>query len=221
MFSLVVNHNHRMVYIVKLNNKGVKNMRIPFLPKEISIQQDRFDFIKESRGGGFMLIAGSIFWFLSFALTYILKQNQIENFYIYGGLSVPILGYIFSKLLRLKFSQNQYRSLVAFSSGITVCCLPILFIIKDLNSNLILPILCIINASHLLILCWVHLDYLYAILVAFGVYIGILFIYSIPYQYTHFIGLIWGIISLCLGVYIHINTKNPLQGYKYIIITSS
>ena len=185
-------------------------MRIPFLPKEISIQQDRFDFIKESRGGGFMLIAGSIFWFLSFALTYILKQNQIENFYIYGGLSIPILGYIFSKLLRLKFSQNQYRSLVAFSSGITVCCLPILFIIKDLNSNLILPIL-----------CWVHLDYLYAILVAFGVCIGILFIYSISCQYTHFIGLIWGIISLCLGVYIHINTKNPLQGYKYIIITSS
>lgn len=87
--------------------------------------------------------------------------------------------------------------------------------IKDLNNNLILPILCIINASHLLILCWVHLDYLYFILVAFGLSMGMFFIYLIPSDFAHFIGLIWGIVSMCVGIFIHFNTKTPLKGYDY------
>jgi len=36
-------------------------MRIPFVPKNVAIHRDRFDFIQQYRGGGFMLIAGSIY----------------------------------------------------------------------------------------------------------------------------------------------------------------
>jgi len=35
-------------------------VRIPFVPKNVEINQDRYDFIKGYRGGGFMLIAGAV-----------------------------------------------------------------------------------------------------------------------------------------------------------------
>ncbi|MFJ7887037.1 DUF7010 family protein [Lysinibacillus xylanilyticus] len=193
-------------------------MRIPFVPKNVMVYRDRFDFIQQYRGGGFMLIAGSIYWLLAFTLTYVLNGAILNNFYIWGGLLVPIIGSVFYKLMKMKANPSQYASLVGFASAITVCCFPILLLIKELDSTKILPILCIINAAHLLILCWVHLEYLYFIMVMVGVFFSMAFIYSIPSEYVHFICLIWGSISLLFGVIIHTNSKIPLKGYDYQII---
>lgn len=193
-------------------------MKIPFVPKNITIPKDRFDFIQQYRGGGFMLISGAIYWLLAFALTYIINGDILNNFYIWGGLLVPILGFICFKVFHLKVISSSYSSLVAFASTITVCCFPILLLIKQLNPFMILPVLCIINATHLLILCWVYLDYLYAIMLMLGECIGIAFIFSIPQQYVHFLCLIWGIISFAVGIIIHISSKTPLKGYNCKII---
>ena len=59
-------------------------MRIPFISKkeEIEINKDRYDFIKDYRGGGFMLIGGAVFWLLAFILTFILNKDTILYFYI-------------------------------------------------------------------------------------------------------------------------------------------
>jgi hypothetical protein len=101
-------------------------MRIPFAPKDIEIQKDRYDFISQYRGGGFMLIAGSIYWLLSFVLTYFIYGNTLNNFYIFGGLLTPIFGFVIFKLLKLKIDiktrHSKYTSLVGFASAITVCC---------------------------------------------------------------------------------------------------
>lgn len=193
-------------------------MKIPFVPKNITIPKDRFDFIQQYRGGGFMLISGAIYWLLAFALTYIINGDILNNFYIWGGLLVPILGFICFKVFHLKVISSSYSSLVAFASTITVCCFPILLLIKQLNPFMILPVLCIINATHLLILCWVYLDYLYAIMLMIGEFIGIAFIFSIPQQYVHFLCLIWGIISFVVGIIIHISSKMPLKGYNCKIV---
>lgn len=193
-------------------------MRIPFVPKKITIPKDRFDFIRQYRGGGFMLIAGAFYWLLAFALTYILSGDALNNFYIWGGLLVPIFGLICFKVFHLKVASSPYSSLVAFSSAITVCCFPVLLLIKELNPSMILPVLCIINATHLLILCWVYLDYLYAIMLMIGECTGITFIFSIPQQYVHFLCLIWGIVSLSAGIIIQISSKKPLKGYDCRIV---
>ncbi|MEY9969749.1 hypothetical protein ABH966_000111 [Lysinibacillus sp. RC46] len=193
-------------------------MRIPFVPNNVMVHRDRFDFIQQYRGGGFMLIAGSIYWLLAFALTYVLDETLLTKVYIWGGLLVPIIGSLFYKLLKMKANPSQYTSLVGFASAITVCCFPVLLLVNQLDSTKILPILCIINATHLIILCWVHLEYLYFIMVMVGVCLSMAFIYSIPSVYVHFICLIWGLISLIFGVIIHINSKIPLKGYDYQII---
>lgn len=194
-------------------------MRIPFIPKneKIEIHKDRYDFIKDYRGGGFMLMSGAVFWLLAFLLTFILNKNVILTFYIWGGLLTPIMGIILYKLLKMSAKPSPYSTLVGFASAITVVCIPILLLIKDLNSEMILPVLCIINASHLLILCWVHLDYWYFILVMFGVSLGSLFIFTIPGSHVHYLALIWGIGSLIVGITIHLSTKSPLKGYHLII----
>lgn len=196
-------------------------MRIPFVPKNVAINKDRFDFIKQYRGGGFMLIAGSVYWLMAFVLTYFLDRTIITNFYIWGGLLVPVIGMVIYKILKIKAHQNQYSSLVGFASAITACCFPILLLIKQLDSSKILPVLCIINATHLLILCWVHLEYLYFIMLALGECIGMTFIYSVSSKYVHFICLIWGTISLVFGIVIHILSKHPLKGYDYQILENN
>ncbi|QPQ31107.1 DUF7010 family protein [Lysinibacillus sp. JNUCC 51] len=193
-------------------------MRIPFVPKNVMVQRDRFDFIQQYRGGGFMLIAGSIYWLLAFTLTYVLDETILIKFYIWGGLLVPIIGTLFFKLMKMKANPSQYSSLVGFASAITVYCFPVLLLVNELDSTKILPILCIINAAHLIILCWIHLEYLYFILVVVGECLSMFFIYSIPSEFVHFICLVWGLISLILGITIHINSKIPLKGYDYQII---
>ncbi|MCU7667431.1 DUF7010 family protein [Bacillus thuringiensis] len=193
-------------------------MRIPFVPKNVMVHRDRFDFIQQYRGGGFMLIAGSIYWLLAFALTYFLDGTILTNFYIWGGLLIPIFGILFFKLMKMKANPSQYSSLVGFASAITVYCFPVLLLVKELDSTKVLPILCIINAAHLIILCWIHLDYLYFIMVMVGECLSMFFIYSISSEYVHFICLVWGAISLAFGLIIHINSKTPLKGYDYQII---
>lgn len=193
-------------------------MRIPFVPKDVAIHQDRFNFIRDYRGGGYMLIAGSVYWFIAFILYYVLNDNSLINYYTFGGVAVPLYGLVMYKVLRMKASPSQYSSLAGFASMITVCCIPVLLLIKEQAPDMLLPTLCIINSSHLLMLCWIHLDYLYFILLILGECIGITFLISISSQYVHFIGLIWGTISLVFGLIIHITARKPLRGYDYILL---
>ena len=194
-------------------------MRIPFISKkqEFEINKDRYDFIKDYRGGGFMLIGGAVFWLLAFILTFILNKNILMYFYIWGGLLTPVIGIVLFKLLQMSAKPSQYSSLVGFASSITVVFIPVLLLVKELNSDMILPVLCIINASHLLILCWVHLDYWYFILVMLGVSLGSLFIFTLPESQVHYLALIWGLSSLIVGIIIHLSSKDPLKGYNLII----
>lgn len=194
-------------------------MRIPFISKkqEFEINKDRYDFIKDYRGGGFMLIGGAVFWLLAFALTFVLNKDTIVYFYIWGGLLTPVIGIALFKILKMSAKPSQYSSLIGFASSITVVFIPVLLLVKELNSDMILPVLCIINASHLLILCWVHLDYWYFILVMLGVSLGSLFIFTLPESQVHYLALIWGLSSLIVGIIIHLSSKDPLKGYNLII----
>ncbi|WP_414085867.1 DUF7010 family protein [Planococcus antarcticus] len=108
---------------------------------------------------------------------------------------------------------SQYPSLVGFASNIIIVCLPVVLLIKELNVDMVLPVICIINAAHFLILCWVYLDYWYFILVMIGVSLGCLFIYTVPESSVHFLALIWETVSLIIGIVIHLSTREPLKGY--------
>lgn len=164
-----------------------------------------------------MLVSGSVFWLLAFLLTSKLNKKMISNFYIWGGFLTPIIGIALFKIFKMSANPSQYSTLVGFASSITVVSVPVLLLVKDLKPAALLPVLCIINASHLLILCWVHLDYWYFILVIFGVFLGSQFIFSIPESQVHYLALILGGLSLAVGIIIHLSTKNPLKGYNFIV----
>ena len=150
-------------------------------------------------------------------VTYALPKATVEEFYIWGGLLIPVIGVTLFKAMKMSAKPNQYSSLVGFASCIIVVCIPVLLLIKELNVDLLLPVICIINAAHLLILCWLHLDYLYFILVMLGVSLGCLFIYALPSDQVHFLALISGLISLVTGIIIHSSTQQPLKGYDFTI----
>jgi hypothetical protein len=168
-----------------------------------------------------MLAAGSVFWFAAFAVAYVLEGETLTTFYTFGGLSVPVLGYLLFKVLGMKAEYSQFTSLVAFSSALTAFCTPLLLFISNFAAERILPVLCAINAAHLLILCWVHLDYLYFLLAALGECLSIAFLFYVPAGCAHYVALVWGAVSLPCGILIHVLTKTPLRGYNVEIIDAT
>ncbi|PGL56397.1 hypothetical protein [Bacillus cereus] len=92
---------------------------------------------------------------ISIYINYALPKVAVVVFYIWGGLLIPIIGVALFKVMKMSAKPNQYSSLVTFSSGVVVVCIPVLFLVKELNADMLLPVICIINAAHFLILCWI------------------------------------------------------------------
>lgn len=193
-------------------------MRIPFLKKNIVITCERYEFIKESRGGSFMLFSGAIFWYVAFIIATIAPLKITGAVYTYGGLAVPVIGFIILKMQHLNISKNnQYTWLAIFSSIITPFCFPLLILVAKYDMRLVPPTLCIINGAHLLILMWIHLEYIYAIMSMAYFIIGINFMFNFQKIAMVYVGLSASIVSVIGGFIIYLNTKTPLQGYKVCI----
>lgn len=62
----------------------------------------------------------------------------------------------------------------------TVFCLPILFVLADINPLLLAAALTIIDAGHLPVLMWIHLDYTYFLAACAKLVIGLAFLLSFP-----------------------------------------
>lgn len=190
-------------------------MRIPFLKKNITITSERYQFIKETRGGSFMLFAGAIYWYVSF-VTISIAPLKIGNIvYTYGGILIPIIGFVILKIQNLKMpKKNQYTWLVIFSSLITPFCFPVLILIGKYDMRLVPPAIAIINGAHLLILMWIHLDYIYAIISMIYLIIGITFMFYLQQFAIVYVGLLCSILSTLSGTIIYFTSKKPLKGYK-------
>jgi hypothetical protein len=201
--------------MVKYIKKGGDLMRIPFLKKEITVEQDRLNFIRHSHGGSAMLLSGGIFWLIAGIIAMNATPTITANVYLYGGMIVPILGFIIAKLLQSDLMQpSKYTSLVILASGITTYGMPILFLVNKYNPLLIAPVLAILNGGHLFILMWIHLDYIYFLLALAELIVGITFIFSFPAVAPVYVGLLLGLISIFAGIFVYIASKNPLKGYN-------
>jgi hypothetical protein len=193
-------------------------MRIPFLKREITIEQERLNFIRDSHGGSAMLFAGGTFWLIAGIVAMCAPSSITANVYLYGGVVVPILGFIIARILHSNLMQrSKYTSLVILASGITTYGLPILFLVNKYDPLLIAPVLAILNGGHLLILMWIHLDYIYFLVALAELIVGITFIFTFPTLAPVYVGLSLGVVSIFSGVLVYITSKNPLKDYKVSI----
>jgi hypothetical protein len=103
------------------------------------------------------------------------------------------------------------------ASGITTYGLPILFLVNKYDPLLIAPVLAILNGGHLLILMWIHLDYIYFLVALAELIAGITFIFIFPTLAPICVGLLLGLVSIFAGIVVYINSKNPLKDYKVSI----
>lgn len=159
-------------------------MRIPFLPKvnnidELGVEDARFRFTSDTRGGSGFLLAGSVFW-LTGALVAALAPDLRVTAIIYGGLLVPFLGFGIARLQRARlFSHPGYAALVTFATMTELAALPVMILLRNDHPEALPGILMIADGAHLLILMWLHMDFTYFLAGYAKAFLGTLFLFGV------------------------------------------
>lgn len=65
--------------------------------EQLAVEDARLSFIADTRGGRAFLIAGAAFWLIGALLAQIAPNVRV-NWVLYGGLAVPVLGFVIAKL---------------------------------------------------------------------------------------------------------------------------
>jgi hypothetical protein len=149
-------------------------MRNPFVPTG-AVAEDRLTFVVATRGGSAWLWAGGLFWTVAGLGGALAHPSVWTKLYLYGGFSVPVLGWLIARAQGVKIPRSPYVPLVVVATAITPFCFPLLILTERMQPSLLPVALTLVDGAHLLVLMWVQLDYSYFLAaVAKGV-IGSLF----------------------------------------------
>lgn len=193
-------------------------MKIPFTTKDISVTEERFEFIKNTKGGSSGIFAGAIFWLLAVVISSIAPKEVAANFYIFGGIVViPVGSSLILKMMGGKMEKSSYNSLIIISNMLFAFLYPLLLIIGASNLNYIPAAVAIINGAHLLVFMWIHYEFLHCIMAVVSLLVGCLFIFYIPQYAFRGVGLINLVVNLIFGFLVFRSTTTPLKQYNYSI----
>jgi Family of unknown function (DUF7010) len=164
-------------------------MRNPFVRAGV-VPLDRLEFIEATRGGSAWLWAGGVYWAVAGLGGLLAEQGVWGKIYLYGGFSVPVLGWVLARLQRVQIpAKSPLVLLVAIAATITPFCFPLLILLERRDPGLLPVALTTIDGAHLLVLMWVQLDYAYFLAaVAKGV-IGAVFGFALVNQAGMGVGL--------------------------------
>lgn len=94
-------------------------MRNPFI-RGGAVPPDRLAFIVATRGGSASLLAGALFW-AGAGVSGLLAPRVWPKVYLYGGFSVPIVGWLFAKAQSVTVPpKSALVPLVAIAATITL-----------------------------------------------------------------------------------------------------
>lgn len=190
-------------------------MRIPFIRGRLVIGQDRVQFTQLTKGGSAFLLAGAVFWLAASLSSIVLPVGQAINVYVFGGFSVPILGFTIARLQGSRMSSSpQYATLAAIASAITPFCFPILLLVAHADPQSLPSTLTIIDGAHLLVFMWLHLDYSYFLAAAMKFVIGALYIWTLHAHAFLIVGLVSAAISVLSAVLVWRSSRDPLADYR-------
>lgn len=197
-------------------------MRIPFIKREITVSQSRIDFVRNTRAGSPMVIAGGIYWAVAGFVALLVTPKASSFVFIYGGIIIPFLGFLIAKLLNVSLLQrSDYTSLTVLSSMFVPFCIPILFLASRYNPSVVAPTLAVLNGAHFLIMMWIHLDYIFFLLADFQLIIGILFLFTFPSVAPVAVSFISASVTLFSGIILYFTSMSPLRGYKIQVFTET
>lgn len=192
-------------------------MRIPFIAKvssqeELGVESARFRFIADTRGGSAFLIAGAAFWLIGALLAHVAPAVRVE-WVLYGGLGVPVLGFVIAKLQGARlWSHPGYASLVMFATLTELAALPTMFYLRAEHPEVLPGILMIADGAHLLILMWLYLDYTYFLAGFAKALFGVWFLFGVLWEGSYPLQMATsGVISLAAAVLVWRDCHNTLQ----------
>lgn len=190
-------------------------MRIPFIRGRLVVGEDRVQFIQMTKGGSAFLLAGAIFWLAASLASIVLPLGEAINIYVFGGFSVPVVGFIIARLQRAHMnSSRQYATLSAIASAITPFCFPVLLLVAHDNPQSLPATLTVIDGAHLLVLMWLHLDYTYLLMSVAKFAVGALYIWTLHENAFLVVGAASAAVSVVGAVLVWRSSQDPLAGYR-------
>jgi len=194
-------------------------VRIPFIPKvaevgELGVDQARFRFITDTRGGSAFLLAGAAFWLLGAVVT-VVRPGVGVQWVLYAGLSVPVLGFVIGRAQRVTLAgHTDYATLAGLATMTELAALPTMFFLRESFPEALPGVLLIADGAHLLILMWLHLDYTYFLAGIAKIVLGVLFIFGMlwPDSYPLQLGAA-GLVSLVAVPFVWRDSGRTIQLY--------
>ena len=187
-------------------------MRNPFI-RGGAVPTDRLAFIVATRGGSAWLVAGALFW-AGAGVSGLLASGVWPKVYLYGGFSVPIVGWLLAKAQSVTVPpKSALVPLVAIAATITPFCFPLLILIERRDPALLPVALTVIDGAHLLVLMWLQLDYAYFLAAVAKGIIGATFGFVFLEQSAVGVGFASAAVSLLAGWSVYRDARNAVQLY--------
>ena len=188
-------------------------MRNPFI-RGGAVPTDRLAFIVATKGGSAWLLAGALFWAGAGISGLLASPGVWTKVYLYGGFSVPIVGWLFAKAQSVTVPpKSALVLLVAIAATITPFCFPLLILIEQRDPALLPVALTVIDGAHLLVLMWLQLDYAYFLAAVAKGIIGATFGFVFLEQSAVGVGFASAAVSLLAGWSVYRDARNAVQLY--------
>lgn len=194
-------------------------VRIPFIAKvssrdELGVEEGRFRFIADTRGGSAFLLAGAVFWLLGALVSLVWPGAQV-HWVIYAGLGVPVVALLVGRLQGARFGSNPvYASLAGAATLTELAAIPTMIFLQSSHPEALPGILLIADGAHLLILMWLHLDYTYFIAANLKIVLGAMFLFGVLWNDSYPAQLAaGGFVSLVAGVLVWHDSRRTLLLY--------
>lgn len=189
-------------------------MRVPYLKQNTSIREDRLSYITNTCGGSTGVYGGAVFWLVASLLSLFTSRYIATSFYIFGGaILVPVLSAQLLKMKKKPKVSGEYLHLTIISNLIFAALYPIAYIMQNKIPDYIPIAVALFNAAHLLVFMWIHLEFLYCLLVGGYFIISMAFIFLFPQFTFHYLGFVLCIVNLAFAVLIERSARRVSEIY--------
>jgi hypothetical protein len=190
-------------------------LRVPYLKETYKVSKERSDYIMNTCGGSTGVYAGAVFWLIASFISLFASMYLATSFYIFGGaIIVPVLSIQLLKIKRKNKVGGDYQSLTIISNMTFIIFYPIVFIVQQQIPEYVPMMVALINAAHLLIFMWIHMEFLYCILAGIYFIVSMGFVFVAPNYIFNYLGMALCVINLIFAILIEKSSKLIANRYK-------
>jgi hypothetical protein len=194
-------------------------LRVPYLKETYKVSKERLNYIVNTCGGSTGVYAGAVFWLIASFISLFASEYIATSFYIFGGaIIVPVLSIQLLKIKNKNKADGEYQSLTIISNMSFIIFYPIALIVQQQIPEYVPMVIALINAAHLLIFMWIHMEFLYCILVGIYFIVAMGFVFTAPDYIFNYLGFVLCVINLVFAILIEKSSKQILNSYETLNI---